>query len=104
MAADPTRAERARQSRPASPRKLAAPRPRHERTLPGRCAAYAEAMPDDESRPARVEDVHELALAMPVYPGTGDNPIFQVSGKSFIFFRNSRPDAVDPETGNAIGM
>jgi hypothetical protein len=58
-------------------------------------------MPDDESRPARVEDVHELALAMPhvtVYPGT-ENPIYQVGGKSFIFFRNPRPDAVDPETG-----
>jgi hypothetical protein len=54
------------------------------------------------SRPARVEDVHELALAMPhvtVYPGTGDNPVYQVGGKSFIFFRNPRPDAVDPETG-----
>ena len=54
------------------------------------------------SRAARVEDVHELALAMPhvtVYPGTGDNPVYQVGGKSFIFFRNPRPDAVDPETG-----
>jgi hypothetical protein len=59
-------------------------------------------MPDDESRPARVEDVHELALAMPhvtVDHGNGDNPIYQVGGKSFIFFRNPRPDAVDPETG-----
>jgi hypothetical protein len=58
-------------------------------------------MPDNVSRPARVEDVHELALAMPhvtVYPGTGDNPIYQVGGKSFIFFRNPRPDAIDPET------
>jgi hypothetical protein len=54
------------------------------------------------SRAARVEDVHELALAMPhvtVYPGTGDNPVYQVGGRSFIFFRNPRPDAVDPETG-----
>lgn len=33
-----------------------------------------------------------------VYPGT-DNPIYQVGGKSFIFFRNPRPDAVDPDTG-----
>ncbi|GAB3981853.1 hypothetical protein GCM10029978_083930 [Actinoallomurus acanthiterrae] len=59
-------------------------------------------MPDDESRPARVEDVHELARAMPhvtVYDETRDNPIYQVGGKSFIFFRNPRPDAVDPETG-----
>jgi hypothetical protein len=75
---------------------------RHERALPGRFAAYAEAMPDDESRPARVDDVHELALAMPhvtVDHGTGGNPIYQVGGKSFVFFRNPRPDAVDPETG-----
>jgi hypothetical protein len=59
-------------------------------------------MPDNDSRPAKVGDVHELALAMPhvtVEYGTGDNPIYQVGGKSFIFFRNPRPDAADPETG-----
>jgi hypothetical protein len=59
-------------------------------------------MQDDESRPAGVEDVHELALAMPhvtVDYGTGGNPVYQAGGKSFIFFRNQRPDAVDPETG-----
>ncbi|SEP38591.1 MmcQ/YjbR family DNA-binding protein [Amycolatopsis saalfeldensis] len=59
-------------------------------------------MPDKKSRPARVEDVHELALAMPhttVERGSGDNPVYQVGGKSFIFFRNPRPDAVDPDTG-----
>jgi hypothetical protein len=57
---------------------------------------------DDESRPLRVDDVHELAMAMPhvtVDYGSGDNPIYQVGGKSFIFFRNPRPDAVDPVTG-----
>ena len=46
--------------------------------------------------------MHELALGMPhvtVYPGTDDNPVYQVGGKSFIFFRNPRPDALDPETG-----
>jgi hypothetical protein len=59
-------------------------------------------LPDDGDRPARIEDVHELALAMPhvtEWRGTGHNPIYQVGGKSFIFFRNPRPDAVDPETG-----
>ena len=59
-------------------------------------------MSDDGSRTARIEDVHELALGMPhvtVDPGTDDNPVYQVGGKSFIFFRNPRPDAVDPETG-----
>ena len=51
---------------------------------------------------ASVEDVHEIAMAMPhvtVEQGTGDNPVYQVGGKSFIFFRNPRPDAADPETG-----
>ena len=51
---------------------------------------------------ARVEDVHELALAMPhvaVVRGGAGNPVYQVGGKSFVFFRTPRPDAVDPETG-----
>ena len=58
------------------------------------------------SRAARIQDVHELALAMPHVtvevtkgrrrPG---NPVYQVGGKSFIFFRSPRPDAFDPETG-----
>jgi hypothetical protein len=54
------------------------------------------------SRRARIEDVHELAAAMPnvtVDYGTDENPIYQVGKKSFIFFRNPRPDAFDPETG-----
>jgi hypothetical protein len=53
-------------------------------------------------RKARIEDVHELALGMPhvtVYPGTADTPVYLGGGKSFIFFRNPRPDAVDPDTG-----
>jgi len=55
------------------------------------------------SRRARVQDVHELALAMPhvtVEYGPQENPIYQVGRKSFIFFRTPRPDAVDPETGD----
>ena len=53
-------------------------------------------------RRARVDDVHELALAMPhvtVERGPNGNAVYQVGGKSFVFFRNPRPDAVDPETG-----
>jgi hypothetical protein len=53
-------------------------------------------------RQARVEDVHELALAMPhvtVDSGPRSNPVYQVGGKSFVFFRTPRADAVDPETG-----
>jgi hypothetical protein len=54
------------------------------------------------ARPARLEDVHRLALGMPyvtVYPGTEHKPVYQVGGKSFVFFRNPRPDAFDSETG-----
>lgn len=54
------------------------------------------------ARQARLEDVHELALGMPhvtVYPGTANRPVYQVGGKSFVFFRNPRPDAFDPDTG-----
>jgi hypothetical protein len=53
-------------------------------------------------RPARVEDVHELASAMPhvtVERGKAGNRVYQVGHKSFVFFRTPRPDAVDPETG-----
>lgn len=53
-------------------------------------------------RRARVDDVHELALAMPyvtVEYGSGENPVYQVGHKSFVFFRTPRPDAVDPDTG-----
>ena len=32
-------------------------------------------------------------------PAPGKPPVYQVGGKSFVFFRNPRPDAVDPETG-----
>ncbi len=56
----------------------------------------------DGSQPAQIADVHDLALGMPhvtVDHGTGDNSVYQVGGKSFVFFRNPRPDAVDPRTG-----
>ncbi len=54
------------------------------------------------SRRARVGDVHELAMRMPhvtVEHGPHGNPIYQVGGRSFVFFRNPRPDALDPDTG-----
>jgi hypothetical protein len=52
-----------------------------------------------------VDDVHRLALGMPhvtVSPGTEHRPVYQVGGKSFVFFRTPRPDAVDPETGERL--
>jgi hypothetical protein len=54
------------------------------------------------SRRARLADVHELAMRMPhvkVVHGSRGNPVYQVGGKSFVFFRTPRPDAVDPATG-----
>lgn len=35
-----------------------------------------------------------------IHPGTQNKPVYQVGGKSFVFFRNPRPDAFDPETGD----
>lgn len=51
---------------------------------------------------ARIEDVHELARDMPhvtVIVGSRGNAVYQVGSRSFVFFRNPRPDAVDPESG-----
>jgi len=55
----------------------------------------------DRSRPARIEDVHELARGMPdvVVEGDAENPVYKVAGKSFVYFRTPRPDAVDPVSG-----
>ncbi|WP_133783900.1 MmcQ/YjbR family DNA-binding protein [Kribbella sp. VKM Ac-2571] len=56
-------------------------------------------------RKARVADVHEIASSMPHVTkwerddGT-DRPVYQVGGKSFVFFRTPRPDAVDPVSGD----
>jgi hypothetical protein len=53
-------------------------------------------------RRALAADVHELASRMPhvtVEHGPQANPIYQVGGKSFVFFRTARPDALDPDTG-----
>jgi hypothetical protein len=47
---------------------------------------------------ATAEDVHALARAMP-HTTCEDGRVYQVGGKSFVFFRTPRPDAVDPETG-----
>ena len=49
-----------------------------------------------------MEDVHELAGAMPhvtMERGPQGNAVYQVGNKSFVFFRTPRPDAVDPDTG-----
>ena len=53
-------------------------------------------------RPANVADVHRIAAGMPHVKrieGPKGNPVYQVGGKSFVFFRTPQPDAADPETG-----
>jgi hypothetical protein len=53
-------------------------------------------------RPARLSDIHRIAAGMPHVKrieGPKGNAIYQVGGKSFVFFRTPQPDAVDPETG-----
>src|SRR5215469_13298351 len=57
---------------------------------------------EDPVRPACVDDVHSLATAMPhvtCWYGPRGNAIYQVGGKSFVFFRTPQPDAADPVTG-----
>ena len=56
-------------------------------------------------RQARADDVHELARGLPhvtVVHGASGNPVYQVGGKSFVFFRTPRPDAVEAATGERI--
>jgi len=54
-------------------------------------------------RPATVADVHEIAAGMPhvsrIEGSKAGNAVYQVGGRSFVFFRTPRPDAVDPDTG-----
>jgi len=47
-------------------------------------------------------DIHDLAEAMPhttVWRAPSGRPVYQVGGKSFVYFRTPRRDAVDPVTG-----
>lgn len=58
------------------------------------------------ARRARIADVHRIATGMPHvtrWGGIKDNAIYQVGGKSFVFFRNPRPDAFDSETKERYG-
>jgi len=53
-----------------------------------------------DDRPATVDDVHRIAAAMPHVTnaaGPRGNAIYQVGGKSFVFFRTPRPDAPFPD-------
>jgi len=49
---------------------------------------------------ATVSDIHQIAADMPgAERAAGTAVVYQVRGKSFVFFRNPRPDAFDPDTG-----
>ncbi len=53
-------------------------------------------------RPAGVSEVHRIAASMPHVKrleGPKGNSIYQVGGKSFVFFRTPQPDATDPDGG-----
>ena len=59
---------------------------------------------DQGPRPATVEDIHDIATALPGVTQAGARgrakpTVYQVSRRSFLFFRNPRPDAFDPDTG-----
>jgi hypothetical protein len=64
----------------------------------------ARATETERSRPATVDDIHEVARSLPGVTLGGARghlspTVYQVSRRSFLFFRNPRPDAVDPATG-----
>jgi hypothetical protein len=64
-----------------------------------RFTGWTDAMRD---RAAKVGDVHEIASGMPhvtTIEGPKGNSIYQVGGKSFVFFRTPQPDAEDADTG-----
>ena len=52
-----------------------------------------------------MRDLDELALAMPLATkemSEDGRPTYSVHGKFFCFHRSTRPDAVDPETGERL--
>jgi hypothetical protein len=56
-------------------------------------------------RKARLQDISDLATALPqVEAGHSreQRPSFSVAGKVFVFFREPRKDAIDPETGERM--
>ena len=56
------------------------------------------------SRRARPSDIGELALALPETAEAivwGDRPAYTVKGKSFVIYRDARPDALD-ENGKRL--
>ena len=70
----------------------------------GSDGARTSLSPMTGGRRATVDDIHEIAQTLPGVTlggarGRSAPTVYQVSRRSFLFFRNSRPDAVDPDTG-----
>lgn len=56
----------------------------------------------DAAAAATEADIHAFATAMPhtqTLRAPSGHPVYQVGGKSFVFFRTPRKDAVDPVSG-----
>ena len=54
-------------------------------------------------RIARLGDIRAIALSLPeVVESDGERPAYSVRGKTFVFFRSQRPDAIDPDTGERM--
>jgi hypothetical protein len=57
------------------------------------------------SRKATVADIAEIALGLPQVEESaarGGRPAYQVGGRTFVFFREPRKDAVDADTGERM--
>ena len=61
-------------------------------------------VPSMAARKARLSDLAEIALSLPeVEEGKSwGNPAYVVRKKSFLHFREPRPDAIDPDTGERM--
>lgn len=57
-----------------------------------------------EGRPARLEDIDAVAMRLPQVERStsGGRHSWAVAGKSFVFSRGPRKDAVDPDTGELM--
>ena len=56
-------------------------------------------------RKARFEDIEAIAMGLPeaaTRTTFGDRPAYAVRGKNFVSFREPRPDAIDPDTGERM--
>lgn len=64
-----------------------------------------------KDRPAVADDIHAIAMSLPevtVDATPRGHPVYQVRGRSLMFLRGPRKDAIDPETGepmeDVVGM